>query len=335
MLFSVFLIWKSSGRITDSLIPVAHKFGTSYIAVTTLVISFILSLPEIVSSLYAYMLGHLDIGIGIVIGSVMANVGLILGLSAIVRPLSVDKSIVVRDGIFMVVAGVVVLLFGSDLTYSRPEGLVLLLLFVPYGINVWAFERWRPKHSQTQKVKQVQKSLSLIKTPKIILHKIIPDKILSKLKLKPSLGTFIFSALVLIGGSCLFSFSLIELTNAFSLPGLLVGLVFGALGTSFPNIAAALQGTLKGYKDAAITETFGSNIFMLLITFGMIIVLSPFVIKGSVFYFDLTWMIILNLLLVAFIIKGFFYKEESLTRYEGIALLLFYAALIVIQVIWF
>jgi len=285
---SIVIIWKSSDWLTDSLVPVANRLGTSYIAITTLIVSFILSLPEIFSSVYSYLLGHLDIGLGVVIGSVMANIGLIVGTSAIIKPLTVEKSVVIRDGIFMVVAAGIVLLFGSDLQYSRSEGLVLFLLFIPYAINVWAFEKWRPKKSQKQKVKQVKRSLSLIGS--------------SKFKLKPSLLTFIISALVLIAGSYLFSFSLIKLDEALQLPGILIGLIFGAIGTGIPNIAAAWQGTLKGYKDAAITETFGSNIFTLLITLGIIITLSPFTIQGSVFYFVIRTFIVKTEIQTAIII---------------------------------
>ncbi len=321
LVFSIVLIWKGSDWVTDSLVPTAKKLGTSYIAITTLIVSFVISLPEIFASIYSYLLGHLDIGIGVIIGSVMANIGLIVGLSAIVRPLTIEKSVVIRDGIFMVVVAAIVLLFGSDLYYSRAEGVTLLLLFIPYALNVWAFEKWRPHHSRKKSVQRTAQNLGLIG------H--------SKIKLKPSLFTFFLGAIILIAGSYLFSFSLVKVNDILQLPDLLVGLVFGAIGTGAPNIAAALQGTLKGYDDVAITETFGSNIFTMLITLGILIILAPFAITGKIFYFDLTWMIIINLLMIAFIFKGYYYKEESLTRYEGVALLLFYLVLLVVNLVWF
>jgi cation:H+ antiporter len=320
MLLSVLIIWKSSDWLTDSLVPVANRLGTSFIAVTTLLVSFVLSLPEIFSSVYSSYLGHIDIGLGIIIGSVMANIGLIVGLSAIIKPLSVKKSVVIRDGIFLIIIAIIVYLFGFDFEYTRTEGIVLLLLFIPYALNVWFFEKWRPNKSRKEEVRRAANSLSLVGK--------------SRIKLKPSLFTFFLSALILVTGSLLFSYALVRFNQEVALPGLLIGLVFGAIGTGIPNIAAALQGTLKGYKDAAITETFGSNIFTLLITLGLIIVISPFSISGRIFYFDLTWMIIMNLLLIAFIAKGFYYKEESLTRYEGVLLLSFYFVLLVIHAFW-
>jgi cation:H+ antiporter len=260
--------------------------------------------------------------LGVIIGSVMINIGLTTGLSASFRPLRVEKSVAIRDGVFLVIATAIVLLFGMDLSYTRSEGLVLMLLFIPYALNVWSFEKWRPHKEQKEKVENIKKSLS------VIGH-------LSFLKFKPSLLTFFLGAAILVSGSFLFSFSLINLSGLLPIPEILVGLIFGAIGTGIPNITAAIQGTRKGYKDAAITETFGSNIFTLLITLGIIVVLQPFTIIGKLFYFDLTWMIILHLLMMAFIFKGYHYREESLTRYEGIALVLLFLIIIIINVVLF
>lgn len=322
LVLAVLFIWKGSDWITDSLVPVAHKLDTHYIAVTTLLVSFILSIPELFTVIYSGLAGHLNIGLGVIIGSVMINIGLTTGLSASIKSLTVEKSVVVRDGIFLIIVAAIVLLFGSDLSYSRSEGVILLLLFIPYALNVWSFEKWRPHKEQKEKVKNIKKSLSVIGQ-------------FSFLKFKPSLLTFFLGAAILVSGSFLFSFSIVKLSGSLPLPELLVGLIFGAIGTGIPNITAAIHGTRKGYKDAAITETFGSNVFTLLITLGTIVVLQPFSIAGKLFYFDLTWMIVIHLLMVAFIFKGYRYREESLTRYEGVALVLFYLMIIIINLAMF
>ncbi len=322
LLISLLLVWKGSDWLTDSMIPVAQKLGTSYVAVTTLIVSFMLSIPEIFTSIYAYFLGHVTLGLGVIIGSVMANIGLTVGLSASFMPLSIDKYVVIRDGIYMVVVAAIVLLFGSDLTYQRSEGFVLLLLFVPYALNVWFSEKQKSHTYKKEKIKTIKEHLELIRW-------------LPQFKLTPSLWTFGIGVVLLLGGSYLFSFSLIELSEQFQFSELLLGLTVGALGLALPNIAAAIQGTRQGMKDAAITETFGSNIITMLVALGIIILLSPIKIKANVFYFDLTWMIIIHLLMVAFIFKGYEYREESLTRYEGAALVLFYVVLVVLQMVLF
>ena len=320
--FSILFIWKGSDWLTDSLIPVANRLGTGYIAVTTILVSALISIPEVFSSIYSYFLGHLEVGLGVIIGSVMVNIGITLGLSAAIKPLILEKGVAIRDGIFLVVVTAIVLLFGYDLKYEATEGVVLLLLFVPYVLNVWYFESMRTNQSQKERVEDMKESLYLIGKLKIF-------------EMKPSLRTFFIGAILLTFGSYLFTLALVNLSDILPIPPMVVGVVFGGIGTGLPNIVAALQGTLKGYKDAAITETLGSNIFTLLIALGVLIILSPFTITRKMFYFDLNWMIILHILMISFIFKGYKYKEESLTRFEGIVLMLFYIAIVIINTFFF
>ena len=319
---SVLLIWKGSDWVTDSLIPVANRLGTGHIAVTTLLVSAFISIPEVFSSIYSYLLGHIEVGIGVIIGSVMINIGLTVGLSASIKPLRVEKEIAIRDGIFLVVVAVAVLLFGKDLRYEATEGMVLLLLYIPYAMNVWYFEKMRPHKSRKERVEGIKKSLDLISSLPIF-------------RFKPSSLTFAIGAGILVVGSYLFSKALINLSSILPFPEMLTGIVFGGIGTGLPNIVAALQGTMRGYKDAAITETFGSNIFTLLVTLGVLILLGPVVITKKMFYFDLNWMIVIHILMLSFIFKGYKYKEESLTRFEGIVLVLFYLALVIVNALFF
>lgn len=321
LLISLLMLWKGTDWMTGSLIPLARRMGTSYVAITTLLVSFMLSVPEIFTSLYSFLLGYPAIGVGVIIGSVMANIGLTIGISAAVRPLWVEKSVVIRDGIFMVIIAMVVFIFGADLAYQPGEGIILLLLFVPYAINVWYTERRKAHAQRNERLQQVQHNLTLFRLPGGFL--------------RASSVSFFLGSAMLVVGSYLFSVSLVGITEAFRLPGLLVGITLGAVGPAIPNIAAGVEGTLKKFKDAAITETFGSNIFTLLVTLGLISLFGPLTIAARVFYFDLTWMIMLNLLLVALIFKGYHYKEASLMRYDGWLLLLFYIVLLVVQAVWF
>jgi len=314
LIMSTFFIWKGSDWITESIAPLAKKLGTSYIAITTLVVSFMLSMPELFSTVYSHLLGVPTLGIGVIIGSVILNLGLTVGVSAAIRPLVVEEDIVIRDGIYLIVVAMIILVFGMDLKYERSEGITLLLLFIPYALNVWFFEQARMK--KEEKVKDLKETLLMLKGP-------LP------LVLKPSPLTFLIGAGILGLGSYMFSVSLVALSEALPFPKIIIGMIFGALGTGTPNIATAIQGTLKGYEDAAITETFGSNIFTLLITLGVLIVLNPIKIPAKLFYFDMIWMIVIHALMLSFIFKGYLYREESMARLEGIVLILFYVGLMV------
>ena len=322
-LLAMLLIWKGSDWITDSLVPVAAKMGTSYIAVTTLLFASLLSLPEIFSSLYSYFMGYLEVGLGVIIGSVIMNIG-IIGLAAIIKPVNVDVSIVLRDGIYMVAMAIIVLLLGADLHYGAADGGILFLLFIPYALNVWMSEKGKPEKKKQKSVERIKKELSLFGN--------IPGlNNIKFLKLKASPLTFALGGAMLVLGSYFFSYSLIAFQENLSLSGLVVGFVIGGIGTGAPNIAAAIQGTLKGESDVAVTETFGSNIFTLLITLGLLIVLKPFDIEGKIFYFDLTWMIIMHLLLIALMFKSYKFKESAITRYDGVALVLFYLVIVAVN----
>ena len=316
MIFAVFLIWAGSEWVTDSLIPVANKLGTSYIAVTTLLISFTLSVPEIFSAIYSFLMGHMDIGLGVIIGSVMINIGMTVGLSAMIKPLFVERTVVIRDGIFLIIIAVIVMLMGADLNYDRSEGIILLLLFIPYVLNVWTFEKTRSKKERKLKVETMNRDLDRLGTM---------EKILTP---KPSVFVFILGEAMLFIGSYFFSFSLIKISEMLPVPEILVGVLIGAIGTEIPNIAAAIQGTLKGFRDAAITETFGSNIFTFLVALGIFLLISPLHIRAKVFYYDLVWMIGIHVLMLAFIFKGYKFKEASLTRLEGFLLFAFYVGII-------
>jgi len=322
LLSSIIILWKGSDWMTDSLIPVAQKLGTGYIAITTVLISLLLIIPELFVAIYSYLFGHLNVGLGVIIGSVMINIGLSVGLIAAIKPLKVDKQVAIRDGIFLIAGAVVVLLFGSDLKYTRTEGAVLLVLLIPYALNVWYSEQLRSMKSRKAKVKSIEKNLYLMGKIKIF-------------DFNPSIKIFFLGGFFLALGSYFFSYSLINLSEMLPLPEIVIGIVFGAIGTELPNLFAAVQGTLKGYKDVAITETLGSNIFTLLLIIGTIAVLNPFNIAGKIFYYDLTWMIIINLLMIGFIFKGYRYKEASITRFEGISLVLFYIAILVADIFLF
>jgi cation:H+ antiporter len=319
LLIGLFLIWLGSDWMTDSLIPVAKHLGTSYVAIASLIVSIMLSIPEIFTSIYSYSMGFLDISLGVVIGSIMCNIALMTGLSAIFKPLHIDKEVLVRDGLFMLVMIAIVFVLGFDLQYTRAEGSVLMLLFIPYALNVWFGEKWNNTRKKKARLTELEKDLS--------------DLGFGPFKLKPGYLGFFLGTIIMLGGSYFFSKSLISFAELTNIPSVIIGLTLGAIGPSMPNIISAVQGTMKGYKTIAIAETFGSNVFTLLVTFGLIIVLEPVRITTKLLFFDITWMGVMHLLMLAFIVKGFIAKESAILRVEGVALVIFYFVLLVVHII--
>ena len=139
LVVGLILLTKGSAWMTDSLIPVAEKLGTSYIAVASILVSIMLSIPEVFVAIYAFFRGHTGISLGVIIGSIICNIGLMTGLSAMIKPLSVDGRVVIRDGVYAFIISIIVFIFGFDLSFDRGEGLILMLFFFPYIFNFCFF----------------------------------------------------------------------------------------------------------------------------------------------------------------------------------------------------
>ncbi len=313
ILLGIVLLSKGSHWMTDSLIPVAEKLGTSYIAVASILVSIMLSIPEVFIAIYAFLLGHGGISLGVIIGSIICNIGLMTGLSAMIKPLSVDGRVVVRDGVFAAVISIIVFLFGLDLRFDRKEGMTLLLLFIPYAINVWFFEKWTSKKQRKEELREIKEELKVIG--------------LAGFEMKPGLFLFILGGIFLIGGSYIFSEGMIRLAILTSLPDVLIGLTIGAIGPSLPNIFSAVHGTIKNYTKIAITETFGSDIFTLLV--------SPFAIEEKWLFFDIPIMIFMTFLMMLFIFKGHLKKQKAILQHEGAALVIFYIIFLILNIVYF
>lgn len=319
-LIGTILLTKGSDWMTDSLVPVAKKLGTTYIAIASILVSIMLSIPEVFVAIYTFFMGHGGISLGVVIGSIICNIGLMTGLSAMIKPLSVDGRVVIRDGIFAFIISLIVLLLGFDLNYNRVDGLILMLLFVPYVLNVWFFEKWTTKKARKEELKEIEDELRVIG--------------LRGLEIKPGIFTFVMGSALLLFGSYLFSESLIKIAGLTGISDVLIGLTVGAIGPSVPNIASALHGTVKNYTKIAITETFGSDIFTLLVTLGLLAVITPFSIDSKWLYFDIPIMIFMTFLMMIFIFKGHIKKEKAIQRHEGAALVLFYILFLILNVLY-
>lgn len=321
MVGGILLLTKGSDWMTDSLIPVAEKLGTTYIAIASILVSIMLSIPEIIVATYAFFMGHPGISLGVIIGSIICNIGLMTGLSAMIKPLSVDGRVVIRDGVYAFIISIIVFIFGFDLGYDRKEGLILLLLFIPYILNVWFFEKWTTKKARKEELKEIKEELNVIG--------------LAGFELKPGITVFIIGSALLLFGSYIFSESLIRIARLTGISDILIGLTVGAIGPSIPNIASAIHGTVKNYTKIAITETFGSDIFTLLVTLGFLAVIVPFSIDSKWLYFDIPMMLLMTFLMTFFIFKGHIKKEKAIMRHEGAALVLFYIIFIILNVLYF
>ncbi|MBI2617714.1 calcium/sodium antiporter [Candidatus Gottesmanbacteria bacterium] len=310
---SILAIGKGSDWLTDSLIPIAHKLGVSGSSVGLILVSIAVSLPEILVAVYATVQGYPTISLGVILGSIICNIGLMTGLSALVRPLRVSRTIILRDGVFSIVVPILVFAVSTGGQITRIDGIALFLLFIPYVINVFLQEKRISSEEKEARMKEVEIELELIG--------------FEFGTLKSGWASFVLGLLLLLGGAQLFANQLISIAAQFGVSELLIGLTIGALGPSIPNIIAAYTATKKGMGEIAVSETLGSNIFTLLVTLGISAMLSPIEISSQWLTFDIPALIVMSFLLFVFILT-----KKTISKHEGIILLGGYISILLIQI---
>lgn len=310
----IWLISKGSDWVTDSVVPMARHFGTSNLAVGLILVSVVLSLPEIIVAALLVLAGHPAVALGVTLGSVVANIGLIVGLSALIKPLRVSRVMILRDGIFMLTATLITILLASDLIITKIEGVVCLLMFIPYIINV--IEDEKLVSSEERKVTETHLLLSL---------KFAGRTAFNEFKLHTGPLAFILGGGMLIVGSKLFTDSVMGIIGIVNVPEILIGLTIGAIGPTIPNIAAGIQATRHGFEELAVSETIGSNIFTLLVTLGILALITPMVLDPREFILTAAAMIFMSFLLVFYMHKG------QISRRDGAVLVAAYAVYVGLQ----
>ncbi|HIH24685.1 TPA: calcium/sodium antiporter [Candidatus Woesearchaeota archaeon] len=314
LLLGLVALSKGSDWLTDSIAPLAKKMGTSRSAVSIILVSIMVSLPEILVALIATWMGHPVIGLGVIFGSILCNIGLMTGLNGFLKPIHVERAIIVRDGVFSVVFAVVVMAIGYDGVISRFEGLALFLLFIPYIITVWEDERLKSAELREKDLKQTMVELDMIG--------------LQFGKMRAGVLTFVLGAALLLVGSQLFADAMTRIAESSGISDLIIGLTLGAIGPSIPNIVAAYKAGQRGMDNVVVSETLGSNIFTLLVTLGLLSLVAPITLDPRWIRFDIPVMVIMSFALLIFLVT-----RRRISRLEGGILFFGYLGVLLMQVL--
>ena len=282
----------------------AAGLGVSPLAIGLTVVAFGTSAPELAVNINAALAGNGGVSFGNIIGSNMANIGLIVGLTALIKPISIRRSFVSRELPMMLLATVAVMIMGFDQVlgrgpnrFSRGEGLVLLLLFLIFLFyTVGDFVRQRGRHDATT---------------------LVPGEAPVSVR-KAWLLTFV-GLVGLVGGAELTVDSAVAIAKAAGVSDVIIGLTMLAIGTSLPELVASIMAIRQGHVELAIGNVVGSNIFNLLLVLGITNVVRPFSIPigGHV---DLGVMFLLSIMLMSVSIAG----RRRIIRTEATLLLLTY-----------
>lgn len=275
----------------------ALKIGITPLVVGLTVVAFGTSAPELVVSLKAALIGNDSISLGNVIGSNIANIALILGLAAIVRPLAVHANVVKREIPVMIGVSVLLILFLIDGEISFIDGLIFVMGVVAYTILSILFAR-------KEKNKEVEKEFE--------------EGVKSKLSTPVSIIFTIAGLALLIVGANLFVKSAVEIAKAFGVSDVIIGLTIVAIGTSLPELLTSVVASFKNEADIAIGNVVGSNIFNILLILGITALIIP-VSGAGISYIDLGVMLFSAAILLPLSKTGF-----SISRLEGLLLLVGY-----------
>ncbi|KGN81941.1 calcium/sodium antiporter [Porphyromonas sp. COT-290 OH860] len=295
----IVLIIGGANSLTDGAAALARRMGLSPLMVGLTVVAFGTSAPEFVVSLTSALKGSADIAIGNVVGSNIFNILAIVGITALVTPLSITASTVRKEIPLLILASCVFAviawdtlfsgLIGQENFLSRSEGLALLgffLIFLTY-------------------------TFSIAKSAGEIEQESDPSK-----KRKPMwlLIALIIGGLAgLIFGGDLFVSSSSSIARSFGVSEAFIGLTLVAMGTSLPELATSVVAALKKEPELAVGNVVGSGLFNILFILGTTATVTPIKMSG-VTVVDFLVMVLSSILLYVF---GIFFGQRTITRLEG------------------
>ncbi|MBB6680780.1 calcium/sodium antiporter [Aequorivita sp. 609] len=297
--------------LVRSSVALSFKLNLSKMVIGLTVVSFATSAPELLVSLQAALNGFSDISLGNVIGSNIANIGLVLGITAIISPLAIDKDFYKLNWPVMMILsiGLYFILKSGDII-SRSEGVALLLMLVVY---LWILIRKARKDRGVVQVdEEVDESLATTSNFKIILWLVI-------------------GGVALYGGSELLVNGAVSLAQSFGVTERVIAVTMIAVGTSIPELAASVIAALKKEKALSLGNLIGSNIFNIASVLGITAIIQPIaVMSEEVLTNDIFWMIGFAGILLPL---AFLPKAYELGRKRGILLLSAYAVFIALTIL--
>ncbi len=297
--------------LVRSSVALSFKLHLSKMVIGLTVVSFATSAPELLVSLQAALNGFSDISLGNVIGSNIANIGLVLGITAIISPLAIDKDFYKLNWpVMMVLSIILYFILKSGLQISRSEGVALLLvLFVYLYILIVRAKKQRA----TQPVDDsIDEGLSKASNFKIGIWLLI-------------------GGVALYGGSELLVSGAVSLAEGFGVSERVIAVTMIAVGTSIPELAASVIAALKKEKAISLGNLIGSNIFNISSVLGLTAIIQPIAVKSSeVLTNDIFWMIGFAAVLVPL---AFLPKKFELGRKRGLFLFLAYVIFIGLTIV--
>ena len=280
----VLVLW-GADRLTDGAVAVAEKMKMPQIVIGLTIVAMGTSMPEFCVSLISALKGTSDLAVGNIVGSNIFNTLLIVGVSALVAPMSIMKTTVRKDIPFALVASALLLIMCLDEDISRIDAAILFVMFLIFMYITLRGAKAQGTDLEEKEKKPMATWLSVV---------------------------WILVGLVcLIGGSNLFVDGATAVATKLGVSEAVIGLTIVAGGTSLPELATSVVSARKGNSGIAIGNVLGSNVFNILAILGLTGVISPMTLKGITMT-DLSMMVISIIL-----IWLFSFTKYKIERWEG------------------
>ena len=299
------LLYIGAEVLVSSASGLALRVGIRPLIIGFTIIAMGTSSPELAVSLLSAIKGTKDIALGNIIGSNIANIGLVIGVAAVIRPLTIQVNTIRREMPYLIAATGIFYLLSLDGVMGFFDGLVLFggfIIFIVYMIRLAQKDR--------QKDKEFFDGIGTKKKGRPITIQII---------------LIIFGLAGLIGGSTLMVNSSKIIALNLGISEIVIGITLVALGTSLPELAISSVGALKGEVDLAVGNAIGSNLFNILFVIAIVSMVYPIPVEGGLLKFEYLFMLGLSIIFLPMMIKNL-----RITRLEGIFLILLYVVFILL-----
>ncbi|WP_277554293.1 calcium/sodium antiporter [Halobaculum limi] len=292
LLLGVVFLYLGAEALVKGATGLALGVGIHAALVGVTVVAFATTAPELFIGVLTGVEGDSQLGLGAIVGSNIANIGLVLGVSALLRPLSVSSDVVRRHVPFMALAAVLLVVFGRNGIINRAEGAVFLLVLAAFTYVLY--------RDATGDAAAVDESGAV--TDGGVVEE-MPDVDASGLSVRHVAFLLVGLAFLFLGSRWLID-SGRSILYQFGFTQRLVGLTVLAFGTSLPEFAASVVAALRGQADFSIGNVVGSNIYNVLAVLGLVAVIAPMFVSISVESFDFPALIAFTVAAIAVMARG-------------------------------
>lgn len=306
LVIGLVLILVGANALTDGASAVAKRFGISDLVIGLTVVAFGTSAPELVISIVSAINGSAELAVGNVVGSNLFNTLVIIGVTAMIVPMSISRGIMINEIPLVMLSSLVLLVMGNgplldgsaDMMISRSSGIVLLLFFAIFMRYTFSQAKNASPDDPVQEEAAQKKPMSMLK----------------------SLIWVVGGLAALIYGGDRFVAGASGIARGLGVSEAVIGLTIVAAGTSLPELATSIAAALKGKTGIALGNVIGSNIFNIFLVLGASATIKPLAF-GDIGNFDLVALVLASIL---FWIFGWLFKTRTITRVEGAVMTLAY-----------